>query len=194
MDEEKKELKDQENNEIDKAKDTDDKPKKKTAEDVEKEMEQMIQDLSEQMGIDKNQIKVVSIKAPKRNFKVILFESLYYIIITALMFVGLSGYIAWCDGKWYDLLFFSLMFSAIELVLRNVFYIIFKKTIVQTFGFIMVLPPLISMFVCVFIPFIISPVYIGRYIIVCVILLIVREFIKKYSIDFYFRHLRKNKK
>ena len=81
MDEEKKDLKDQKEQEENKAiVPEEDKQKKKTPEDVEKEMEQMLKDLSDQMGVDKNQIRVVSIKAPKRNFKVILFESLYYLI------------------------------------------------------------------------------------------------------------------
>ena len=195
MDEEKKDLKDQKDQEENKViVPEEDKQKKKTPEDVEKEMEQMLKDLSDQMGVDKNQIRVVSIKAPKRNFKVILFESLYYLISTALMFIGLSGYIKWYEGSWYDVIFFSLVFSAIELIIRNLFFIIFKKTIIQTFGLIMVLPPLIAMFGCIFIPFIVKPVYIGRYIIVCLILLIVREFIKKYSVDFYTRHKKFKKK
>ena len=178
-----------------KDKKEEDKPKKKTAEDVEKEMELMLEDLSQQMGVDKNQIRVVSIKAPKRNFLTILFESLYYIISTSLLFIGLSGYISWSDGLWYDILFYSLTFSAIELILRNVFLIIFKKTFIQTFGLVMVVPPLIALFACIFIPFIVTPIYIGRYLIVCVLLLIVREFIKKYSIDFYYKHkAKKNKK
>lgn len=193
MEDNKKELEPKDKEE--KTKEKEDKPKKKTAEDVEKEMQQMLDDLSQQMGVDKNQIRVISIKAPKRNFLTILIESLYYIISTALLFIGLSGYISWCEGKWYDLLFYSLMFSAIELVLRNVFLVIFKKTFIQTFGLVMVVPPLIALFVCIFIPFIVTPISIGRYLIVCAILLIVREFIKKYSVDFYYRHKKvKNKK
>ena len=192
MEDNKNELEPKDKNEVEKKEE--DKPKKKTAEDVEKEMEQMLEDLSQQMGVDKNQIRVVSIKAPKRNFLTILFESLYYLISTALLFIGLSGYINWCEGKWYEILFYSLTFSVIELLLRNIFLIIFKKTFVQTFGLVMIVPPLIALFACIFIPFIVTPIYIGRYIIVCIILLIVREFIKKYSVDFYLRHKKLKKK
>lgn len=193
MDEEKKELEKQEEDEktveakpLEESKES--KPNKKTAEDVEKEMEEMLNDLASQMGVDKSQIKVVSYKMPKRGFKTILFESLYIILFNCLLFLGLSGYIKWCDGVWYQLIIYGLMFSGIEIAIRNAFYILFKKSIIQTFGLLLIIPPLIAAFVCAFLPFLVSPVYILRYIVVCIILLIVREFIKRYSLDFYFKH------
>lgn len=191
MDEDKKEK-----NEVEKKEESESEKKesRKTPEDIEKEMQQMLEDLSEQMGVDKSQIRVVSVNNTKRSFKVILFEALYYIIANCLLLLGLSGYIKWCDAKWYELIFFSLMFSGIEILLRNLIYIAFKKTIIQSFGLIFVLAPLVAIVVCIFIPFIVNVDYIVRYLIVCVILLIVREFIKKYSVDFYRRHLAKKKK
>lgn len=196
MDEEKKEIEKKEEDETVEAKvDKEEKEEKKTATDIEKEMQDMLNDLSEQMGIDKNQIKVVSIKMPKRNFRTILFESLYYIITSCLLVIGLSGYINWCEGTWYQLLFFALIFSIIELVLRNIFFIVFKKTIIQTFGLILILPSFLSMLACFFIPFIPTPTRIARYAVVFIILFIVREFIKRYSLEFFRRHkFKKDKK
>lgn len=189
MDEEKKDLEKKEDTNPEEKKDKD-----KTPEEIEKEMNQMLEDLANQMGVNKNEIRVVSIKAPKRSFKQILFEALYYIIANSLLLIGLSGYIKWCSANWYQLLFYSLTFSGIELLFRNIIYILFKKTIIQTFGVVLVIAPVLAIAICVFLPFLAKPEYILRYIVVFVILLIVREFIKKYSLDFLRRHRRNRKK
>lgn len=110
-----------------------------------KEIEDMIKQAEEQLGVDRDQIKVVKIKLPGNTLKWILFDALMTIILNTILILSLSGYIKWTKNDTIiPLLVFALTYTLIELTLKNILNRFFVKLIIKTFGLITLLPSILA--------------------------------------------------
>ncbi|MFA6890076.1 MAG: hypothetical protein WCQ80_03565 [Bacilli bacterium] len=118
----------------------------KDLEDAEKELETIIQDVEEQLGVDRSQFKIVKMKVTKKSFGGFLKDGLLSFILNTILIMSISGYLTWAitDSLW-DYLYFALIFSGIELVIHWMIQKFAMKWIYKTFGLTLLFPSIISL-------------------------------------------------
>lgn len=97
-------------------------------------------------------VKMVKLRLPILSFWSALKDVFLNFILMFVIFFAISGFINF--ASWtsiFDLVYFVLFFSLVEMISRFVLLTLFKKIIIKTIGAIMLLPFLIStVLVCVF--------------------------------------------
>ena len=112
---------------------------KETEEEIEKWMEQLSQE-----GLPKG--KIIRVKMPKRTPIFILLETLLMFLINILLFLSLTGFFEWAVYESIlDLIYFILIFTGIELILKNAIHLFFPKLIIKSFGLLLMIPPFVAL-------------------------------------------------
>lgn len=129
------------------------KEKKNREEEVKKakeEIEKIIKDAEEQLGVDKKSIRVIKVRLPEPTFKYIATEAIITLLLNIVLVMAISGYFKWAKySSLSDLLYFAIIFSLIDIVLRNIINFVYPSLIIKSFGLINLVPPLLSMFIVV---------------------------------------------
>lgn len=122
------------------------KKQKEKTDKLKAEVDQLVKEMEIQYGTDPSNLKSVRLHFPKRDLKTILFEILMHLFLNLVLIFAMTGYIKWATyASIWDLVWFILGFTVIELVLKNMIHIVFQKWIIKTFGMILLLPALISL-------------------------------------------------
>lgn len=118
--------------------------RKATEEEIRKakeEIEKLLEQMEEQTGIKKDDVRVIKIRTPKKTFKAVVLNALYSILINTVLIVSLSGYLVWSKSATpLQLVYFALMYTGFELLFRNVLVLFFYKWIFKTMGLVLALP------------------------------------------------------
>lgn len=162
--------------------------------DAKKEMDDLIDSMKEELGIDKN-VKVIQIRLPKPSVLDFIKSLILLFIINSLLIVGSTGFITYfMYESIIDLLLFSLYFSLIERVASYIILLAFPSLIIKTMGAITLLPSVISLAVSLIFPIFVSIENIGLAIIVMVIITILRTYLKTFLQNKIFINKIKNKR
>lgn len=166
--------------------------KEKAKKEAEEEIDKMINELENQLGINKEQVKIVKINIPKRNLKNILIEALFTILINMILILSLSGYIIWAKyNSIFDLVYFTLILSSIEILFNNLIYLFFKKYITLSFGFILYVPILLAIVISLLVYKNIKTTSTGSIMFMFVCVLLLRSFIKRLVFSYKNRRILK---
>lgn len=161
-----------------------DKEKQKTEEELKKEMEELLQKAEEELGVDSSKVKVVRLNFGKRTVKSILFDILLAFILNLLLVLSISGYIQWAVyQKVMDLIWFVVVFTAIELILKNAIYIFFANWIIKTYGMILLFPTLFAIPIVIGLTDFVTIISVTRLLIMFSLLIFIRSLIKFLTIN-----------
>lgn len=141
MEEKKDNEKDLEEKQEEKEKEKD-KEKKKAISD--EDLEFMISEVENRLGIDRSQFKIIKHKK-KPTYKDILFDIFLSLTFNVLLIMSITGFIEWAkfDSPW-DVLIFALFFSILEIGIKYMLLFIFRKRLMRTMLLIMTLPTLLA--------------------------------------------------
>lgn len=156
--------------------------KNKRNEDIKRakeEIEKLLEEAEEQLGVDRKNIKVIKLRLPDRSFKGFLIESLITLFLNVFLILGISGYLTWAKySSLLDLLWFALSFSFIDIVLKGIVHFIFPSLIIRTLGTINLVPPMLAMFIVAIFTDFVMIVSNGYLILLFIILIILRSILK----------------
>ncbi len=152
------------------------KPKEEEQKELEEKINAALEELEKQIGIDKKNFKIIKVDT---SLKKVLKEGLIFSLINIILIMSISGFLVWAKvNNILYFLYFALIFSSIELIL-NIFLNRFaSKWIIKTLGLIFYLPPLISLVATTGLSSFIEIVNIYRLLIMFIILMLSRGFIK----------------
>lgn len=167
-----------------------DKKEKKSKRDEEirkanKEIEDLVESIKDQMGAD---VKVVKIKVPKPSPGQFLIELLFGLVINGLLIVGTSGYFNYLEySTIWNLLLFVLYFTLVEKISSTIMIGCFPSFIIKTMGLGSFIPIGITLLVTLIFPIFVTIEDIGAAIIIFVIILVVRTFLKSFLLEKQFQ-------
>lgn len=151
---------------------------KQDIDNAKKELENMLKQVEEQFGVDREQIKVVKIKLPGRSVKSVILDTLITLILNTILIFSISGYIIWTKAPLIDILFFALAYSLIEIILKNILNIFFVKLIIKSFGLITIVPSIIAIPLVVILTDFVSILSNTRYLIMIISVIFLRSLIR----------------
>jgi len=154
---------------------------KKRRTEQENELEKMLRQVEEQFGIDRSQVRIVRVNTPPRNFTSILIDCLVTVFLNLVLILSISGYMIWYHyDHIFDLVWFILAFTAIELLIKYLISFMFRKLVIRTFGLILALSTLIAIPLVVMLTDFIVVTSIERLLLMFIILVVVRSMIKSF--------------
>ena len=178
-----------ENNENkDNKKNKEKKSKEKTneLEELAKEVDKLIDEVSSEYGLDPEKLKVMPIQLPKMTFKTVAITSLAVFLLDFLVMLALNGFFNWCEwGRHSDLVFFALYFAGIDMVLKLASLPLFPKkpgSIVYV-SFLKVVPFILSMVICGIWPIFVNVTSYWIYSLVGLIIYSIRKFLITYYLE-----------
>ena len=150
----------------------------------EMEIKKMIGELKDQYGLEENDLKILNVGKTKKSFLGRVLEFVLVFVSTALILFGLSGIIPWTkDKNILNLILFCLYFAGSEIVGRLVISLAFKKLIMQTFGFIMLIPSLVAIIVVAIFPIFMEISSIILFVITAIFAVAIRKFMLSYVFE-----------
>ena len=145
------------------------------------EIEDLIESIKDQMGAD---IKVIKVKVPKPSPLQFLIDLLIGLLINSLLIVGTSGYFDYLSySTIWNLLLFVLYFTLIEKISSAIMLGCFPSLIIKTMGFANIIPIGVTLIVTLVFPIFVQIENIGLAIIIFVIILVVRMFLKSFFLE-----------
>jgi len=109
------------------------------------QLEEMLSEVENRLGVDRSQFKIIRYKPAKPSFKNIFLDILQAILINVILILSITGFIKWATYKsLWDLLFYALFFSAIEILIKYLMFILFRKVLLKAMFLILTLPTLIA--------------------------------------------------
>ncbi|MFA7367030.1 MAG: hypothetical protein WC008_01805 [Bacilli bacterium] len=154
--------------------------KEKKIQEAKEEIEKMLKDAEEQLGVDRKNVKVIKIKMPQRTFKYFISDFITTILLNVLLVLSLSGYLEWTNNaNPLDLMLFALVYSGFDIILRNIINFFFPSLIIKTIGLINFIPPIFSIFLVTILTRIVVIKSVGRLIFLFMCLIIMRIVVKK---------------
>lgn len=144
-----------------------------------KDMEELMQSIQDEMG-DSN-VKVVRIQLPKPSFKNFLLETVVCILVNMLLILGTSGFIHFLEfDSILALVLYSLYYSVVDRLLVFIFTKFFMPLIIRTMGLASLIPPILSLVICMFFPIFVGIENIPVAILAMIFVSICRSFIVNY--------------
>lgn len=157
------------------------KQKKEKPKKTESDLERMLRQVEEELGIDPSKLKVVRVNTPPRNFKSFIIDFFITIILNLILVLGITGYIEWAlYDNIIDLAWFTIAFSIIEIGLKYVLNRFFNKLVIRTFGFIFSLATLIAIPLVLLLTDFVDVISVNRLLLMFVFMLIVRSMIRSF--------------
>jgi hypothetical protein len=109
------------------------------------QLEEMLNEVESRLGLDRSQFKIVRYKPVKPSFKNILLDIIMAMTINVILLLSITGFIKWATyTSLWDLLFYALFFSAIEVLIKYIMFILFRKVLLKAMVLILTLPTLIA--------------------------------------------------
>lgn len=128
--------------------DDDKKPKKSEDEELkeaEEELEKIIKDVEDQLGVDRSNFKIVKMKVAKKTLFTTIRDGISSSLLNVILMLSISGYLIWAKtDSILDILYFALIFSGFEILIQFLLQKLAIKWIYTTFGLALMLPALIS--------------------------------------------------
>lgn len=163
-----------------------DKKEKKSKRDDEirkanEEIEDLVESIKDQIGAD---IKVVKVKVPKPSPGQFVIDLILGLIINGLLIVGTSGYFNYLEySTIWNLLLFVLYFTLVEKISNAIMMGCFPSFIIKTMGLGSFIPIGITLIITLIFPIFVTIENIGAAIIIFVIILVVRVFLKTFFME-----------
>ena len=178
-------------NSEDKKREDDDKLNKKQEnknelEELAKEVDKLIDEVSSEYGIDPEKLKVMPIQLPKMTFKAVLITSLVIFVLDFLVMLALNGFFNWCEwGSHSDLVFFALYFAGVDMVLKLASLPLFPKNpknIIYV-SVLKIVPFIFTMVICGIWPIFIKIISYWFYVFIGLIIYAIRKFLITYYLE-----------
>lgn len=159
----------------------------------EEEIDKLLKMLEENIGTQ--EAKIVKIRTPRPNSLSYWKEVLIILLLNVFIIIGINGIFSIADwSNIFKLLFFSLYFSGIEIILQMIILIAFPKLIIKTYGLITLLPSLVSMIISTIFPIFITIRSVPLFIIALVFTIIIRQIIRHFILSIQYRRKMGGKK
>lgn len=145
------------------------------------DMDSLIDSIKDQMGVD---VKVVKIKIPKPTFSNFIIELIIGFILNSLLILGTSGYFDYLVySSIWSLLLFSFYFTLIEKIVSNIIIGFFPSLIIKTMGLANFIPIGVTLILTLVLPIFVKIDNIGLAIIMFVLILGIRMFLKSFFLE-----------
>lgn len=154
---------------------------KKDEKKPESELEKMLRQVEEEFGVDRSQVKVVRMNRRPQGFKAFIVDFLLTLIINIVLILGISGWIQWASyNSIWDLVWFTVAFTIIEIALKYLISIFFRKLVIRSFGLILSLATLLAIPLVLLLTDFVEITAVNRLLLIFVIVIIVRSMIRSY--------------
>lgn len=110
------------------------------------DINQLLDELKEKYNIKDDNIKVVRIQK-KSSPKMIILGTILSFLFDWVVIISLNGYLNYAEFNFLRLTLFSLLFSTIELILKQLMMKYFSKIIFTSFGLVVIPITIISMMI-----------------------------------------------
>jgi len=161
-------------------------------EDLMKKVNQMIDEVSDQYGVNPDNIKVMPIPKKKATFLAFLLTAATILVFDCMVIIAMSAIISWAEWEsaWY-LLFFTLFFAGSEILLKasTIPLLSMKIKNIYLLSFIKFLPFLLTSILCGAIPLFIKIVNYYFYAIIAALTYAIRNFYVMYFFEKNFNRI-----
>ena len=110
------------------------------------DINQLLDELKEKYNIKDDNIKIVRIQK-KSSPKMIILGTILSFLFDWVVIISLNGYLNYAEFNFLRLTLFSLLFSTIELILKQLMMKYFSKIIFTSFGLVVIPITIISMMI-----------------------------------------------
>jgi hypothetical protein len=102
------------------------------------DLDDFLEELKEKYNLGDDKIKIVKIERKKPPLKVLLVSFLLSYLFDFLLIIALNGYLAFTTYNIWKLFFFSIIFSTLELLIREIMMRFFPKLMFYSLGSILI--------------------------------------------------------
>ena len=160
------------------------KDKKKKSDQIQyipqEELEKMLKQLQEQYNLDGEKVKVVQIRRRKVTIKEIILSVVFGYFLDLFLTMALSGYLAFAENDFLSIILFSLIFTTLETILKQLLMKYIFRLMLMSFGMITIPLTIISFVLAVLITPGLTILDTGRMILFFIIFMIIRLAIRMF--------------
>ncbi|HNZ50551.1 MAG TPA: hypothetical protein PK087_01590 [Bacilli bacterium] len=121
------------------------KPDETKEDDSQEQIDHLVEELRDQLE-EEGEIRFVRINPKKPSWKTIIITTVLSFIFDLLLIVSINGYLEFTDSKILNIIMLSVLFSVVELILKQVLNRYFFRLVISSFGLVYI-PVMIVAFI-----------------------------------------------